>query len=149
MYEVHALNREVVSIHSARVSHQPTESHHQISHEVLNITRISGTLIEIPTYTPSPPTHNEQPIHRGLHMFPLLIMRTFLYLLPAGVTSRFQNRGIHVSALRMFPAVFCDPATSFYYVAFVEEPVDFFECEVCGFGVAEVLGLLISFEFAL
>ena len=38
----------------------------------------------------------------------------------------------------MFPTVLRNASAAFHHVAFVEEPVDFFEGEVGGLGVAEL-----------
>ena len=56
----------------------------------------------------------------------------------AGHTTRLcNNRGI--GANRLFPSLLRNTSASLYDIALVEEPIDFFQCQIGCLGIAEVL----------
>ena len=72
-------------------------------------------------------------------MLLLLRIRSHLLLPSTRHTPFLERRSRRMHALSLIPALLRDATTTIHDVTFVEEPVYFFEGEVGGFGVAEVL----------
>lgn len=77
-------------------------------------------------YECSPPLHTDM----------LLLLSRISYFSFAGGTACFH--AYWVDTLSMLPSLLCDSPTASDDVSFVEEPVDFLECQVGGLGIAEL-----------
>jgi hypothetical protein len=71
-----------------------------------------------------------------LHTDMLLLLSRIPYFSFAGRTACF--RACWIDTLSMLPTLLCDSPTASDDVSFVEEPVDFLECQIGGLGIAEL-----------